>query len=110
MVKYSVENKVRDNTDFDWWYHRVLNIPKRLISKSRSNQNRYVWVGYKNEIKLPNTYEHDILPDKEAGNSIWQGAIDKYISKIKVALELMKKGEKPPPGYKKIIGHGIFVL
>ena len=109
VAKYAVDNQVAEEPAFDWWVHEVLRRLKRLVSKARKNQKRhFTRVGYKYGIEMPRDYNHALELDKKNGNDLWQKALEKERSKVKVAMKFLKDGERPPPGYKKITGHWVF--
>ena len=46
--------------------------------------------------------------DSKNGNYIWCDAIDKEMSNLKVAFDILHDGREPPVQYKKTRGHMIF--
>ena len=48
--------------------------------------------------------------DKEAGNNLWQTAIEKEWKNSRIVFKLLERGEPPPVGFKDITCHLIFDL
>ena len=106
VAQYAVQNKIDYEPAFDWWAKECLKRSKRLIGKARSRS--YKRSGFKYGIMVPMRVNEAMQLDKDNGNDLWQKAIEKERAKVKQALKFLPKGDKAPPGYKKITGHWIF--
>ena len=63
---------------------------------------------HKYGIEVPTLVAHALEIDKRNKNHKWRDAIDKEMSNITVAFDILPPGKLPHPGYTKASGH--FVL
>ena len=52
--------------------------------------------------------EEALALDKANGNTLWRDALNKEMTNLQVAFDILPEGSTPPPGYKKASGHIIF--
>ncbi|MGH7954509.1 MAG: reverse transcriptase domain-containing protein, partial [Gloeomargaritales cyanobacterium] len=107
VAEYAVANRIDDEPAFDWWVRIILKRKTRLIKASISRHRR---VGYKFGIRIPETTEEALRFDQEDGTSLWRDAIKKEMAGVKVAFDVLEKGAKPPPGYKRIPLRMVFTV
>ena len=46
--------------------------------------------------------------DEVNGNDLWRKAINREMTNLRVAFDILEEGEPTPPGYSKSSGHMIF--
>ena len=56
-------------------------------------------------IKIPMSIAEAKNLDHENGNDLWEKAIDKETNGVRVAFQLLNKGDKPPIGSKSFKYH-----
>ncbi|KAI2495111.1 Reverse transcriptase (RNA-dependent DNA polymerase) [Fragilaria crotonensis] len=70
--------------------------------------NRYHKRTHKFGIEVPKTWDDCLRLDKEAGNTLWQDAVRKEMSKVRIAFQIIGDDENPPPTYQEIRCHLVF--
>ena len=112
LAEYAVSNKLLDEPAFAWWAKDVLRRRNRIISKVKS---RYWKTTHKFGFKLPHSVEEALLIDEETATDHWRRAIEKEMSKVRVAFERWDDGTveearqgKKLVGYQEISCHMVF--
>ena len=103
LAEYAVANKLLEEPAFAWWAKDVLRRRNRIISKVKS---RYWKTTHKFGFKLPHSVEEALKIDEETETDYWRKAIEKEMSKVRVAFERWDEGtlEEARSG-KKLIGY-----
>ena len=57
---------------------------------------------------VPTSVKHALQLDKSNGNDLWKKAIEKEVSKVRVAFKLLEDGKPPPVASKLIKYHMVF--
>jgi hypothetical protein len=105
IAEYCRDHGLQDLPGLSWWVPYTLRKARTVASITKNNRT------IKREkygVQLPRTVEDALSLDKKNGNNLWREAIDKEMSNIQVALEILPKGKRPNPGYKQIRCHIIF--
>ena len=104
VAEYAVANKISEEPAFAWWVHTCLRKRHRMINKVKK---KYWRTAHKFGIRPPKSCDEAIQLDKENGNTLWQDARRKEMSKAKVAYkgtghtpEEVRAGQVP-----ELIGH-----
>ena len=114
VAEYSMTNKIASEPAFNWWVHDVLRKRNRIISKVKS---KYWKTTHKFGVRVPKTVEEALAIDDETGTDLWKKALNKEMSKVKVAWksddryspEQVRTGKAPELiGYQEIKCHVIF--
>ena len=114
LAEYAVANRIVDEPAFKWWVPHVLRRRNRIISKVK---RRYWRTTHKFGIRLPKSVEEALLIDRLTGTDYWRKAINKEMSKVKVAWKLhdghtpeqVRNGEAPElTGFQEIGCHLVF--
>ena len=112
LAEYAFSNKLLEEPAFAWWAKDVLRRRNRIISKVKS---RYWKTTHKFGFKLPHSVEEALKIDEETGTDYWRNAIEKEMSKVRVAFERWDNGTleearsgKKLVGYQEIGCHMIF--
>jgi hypothetical protein len=56
-------------------------------------------------VPIPATVEEALKHDRANGNTLWHDAIEKELKNVRIAFELLRDGDRPPPGSKCIPYH-----
>ena len=59
-------------------------------------------------IEIPMSVENTYEIDTKNNNDLWQKEIDKEMTNVGVAFQVLEEGEKAPPGWSKASGHIVF--
>ena len=114
MAEYAVANGIDDEPAFNWWVQYVLRKRERSISKVKA---KYWRTTHKYGVRMPKSINHAMILDRENDNHFWENALNKEMSKAKVAYEEVKgctkeevrKGEvNSLKGFTEIRCHVIF--
>ena len=115
LTEYTVANWIEDEPAFNWWVSHTLRKHNRIISKVKS---RYWRTTHKFGVKLPKSVEEALEIDRLTGTDLWAKAINKEMSRIKVAWKKYEDNitpeqvrKKKPPGlngYQEIGCHTVF--
>lgn len=111
VAEYALANGIAEEPAFRWWVPSVIKKKDRLIGKVKS---KYWRTTHKFGIRIPKTVEEAYRLDQETGTDYWTKAINKEMSKVRVAFEKslipvdeMRTG-KARPGYQEIKCHWVF--
>lgn len=105
VAEYAKARGIDDEAAFAWWVDFTLRKRDTIVSAVNARVRK---VTHKYGIELPSTHEEAMALDKKNGNTYWRDALYKEMGNVGVAFEILKRGEKPPPGWKKSSGHIIF--
>jgi hypothetical protein len=90
---------------FAWWVPYTLKKRQRIISRVAT---RYERRNQKFRIDFPKTVQQALQIDKNTNTNHWEQAIQKEMAVIRLAVELLDRGQKAPIGYQRIPCHMIF--
>ena len=89
VAEYCREHQLIDEPAFAWWAPYALCKRNRIISKVKS---KVLKKHMKYGVKVPRTVREALILDQENGNTLWQDAIAKEMSNVKVAFDIHEKG------------------
>jgi hypothetical protein len=76
-------NRIAAEPAFKWWVSNTLRKRNHIISKVKK---KCWWMTHKFGCKLPHSVEEQALEiDRQTGTDHWQRALNKEMSKVKVA-------------------------
>lgn len=104
-AEYAKARGISDEAAFAWWVPYTLRKRDTIISAVHA---RVKQATHKYGIEVPTSIEHAKKIDELNGNTFWQDAIAKEMANVKVAFEILRKGEVSPPGWTKSSGHLVF--
>jgi hypothetical protein len=84
VAEYAVANRIAEEPAFKWWVSHVIKKRNRIISKVKS---KYWRTTHKFGIRLPHSVEEALEIDKQTKTEFWRKALNKEMSKVKVAWE-----------------------
>jgi hypothetical protein len=105
LADYAVAQGIDNEPAFAWWVPYTLKRRNRIIA---SVNNRYHKRTHKFGIEVPKTWDDCLRLDKEADNTLWQDAVRKEMSKVRIAFQIIGDDENPPPTYQEIRCHLVF--
>ena len=113
LAEYAVAQGIQDEPAFHWWVDFVLKRRNRRINQVKK---KYWKTTHKYGVRLPKSVEEAIRLDKENGDTQWQDAIKKEMSKANVAYvpvegvtaEGARRSEGELIGFQEIKCHLIF--
>ena len=82
LAEYAVANRIAEEPAFKWWVSNTLRKRNRIISKVKK---KYWRMMHKFGCKLPHSVEEALEIDRQTGTDHWQRALNKEMSKVKVA-------------------------
>ena len=82
VAEYAVANRLTEEPAFKWWVSNVIKRRNRIISKVKS---KYWKTTHKFGIRLPKSVKEALDIDRATNTDFWRKAINKEMSKVKVA-------------------------
>jgi transcriptional accessory protein Tex/SPT6 len=82
LAEYAVVNQIVEEPAFKWWVSNTLRKHNHIISKVKK---KYWQMMHKFGFKLPHSVEEALEIDRQTGTDHWQRALNKEMSKVKVA-------------------------
>jgi len=104
VAQYARDSGLVDEEAFNGWVNYTLKKGDRIISKVKAKLTRSEKYG----ITIPRSVKEAMALDQSSGTRYWSGAIEKELRNIKVAFEVLGKGESAPQEYQFIRCHFIF--
>lgn len=105
-AEYAVNNKLEHQPAFAWWVGAVLRRRDRIIISA--TKKRYHKRTHKFGIELPKTVKQALEIDRRTGTTYWRDALQREITNVKVAFDVLDDSDELPPGYQQIDCHMIF--
>jgi hypothetical protein len=105
LAEYAVTRGIDNEPAFAWWVPFTLKRRNRIIAAVNS---RYHKRTHKFGIEVPKTWDDCVRLDAENGNTLWQDAVRKEMSKVRVAFQVLDDDETPPPTFQEIRCHLVF--
>ena len=82
LAEYAVANLIDDEPVFKWWVPYVLRRWKRILAKIKK---KYWQTTHKFGVEMPHTCDEALKLDRVTGTDFWAKAIEKELSRVKVA-------------------------
>ena len=105
MAEFAVAHKIDKHTNFHWWDPYTLRKRDTIVYDVNACVKR---VTHKYGIEVPRTVKEFLAFDDHRGNHLWQDVLDKEMSKLRVAFDILDENQHDPPGYSKASVHIIF--
>jgi hypothetical protein len=105
VAEYAVAKEIHNEPAFAWWVEWTLKRRDRIVASVNSRTLKRT---HKFGIAIPRNVEEAHRLDKENGNTFWAMAIHKEMTNVRVAFNILQKGQVVPVGYQFIRCHGIF--
>jgi hypothetical protein len=93
-------NKLDQEPTFAWWVPHTIKHRDTIIDalKSASYAKKVLKFG----LEIPTSIQHVLEIDRETGTDFWQKVIANEMLHIQAALNILRKGTKPPIPYHMI--------
>jgi hypothetical protein len=104
-AEYVCAKRIDKEPAFIWWVPYTLCKRDRIIASVKSRIRK---TEIKYGVELPTSVAHAYELDKKNGNDFWSKAIEKEMSNVGIAFEILEDGQKAPIGWSKASGHIVF--
>ena len=105
LAEFAKARRIDTEPAFAWWVPFTLRKRDRIISAVRARVRR---VTHKYGIEIPTSIEHAYELDRKNGNDFWRKAIEKEMTELGVAFEILDDSTPTPVGWSKQSGHLCF--
>ena len=105
LAEFATARGIAEEPAFCWWVPYTLRRRDRIIA---TVNKRIKKISHKYGVEVPTSIEHAYKIDRANKNTLWRDAINKEMGNLKVAFDILCKGQAPPPGYNKASGHLVF--
>ena len=105
VADYAISKGIEGEPAFAWWVPHTIQRRNRIIAAVKT---RYHKRTHKFGIEIPKTFADCVRIDTQNGNTLWQDAVRKEMSKVQVAFQTLEEGANPPPTFQEIRCHLIF--
>jgi Reverse transcriptase (RNA-dependent DNA polymerase) len=105
VADYATAKGIDAEPAFAWWVPYTHKRRNRIIAAVTS---RYHKRTHKFGIEIPKTFDDCVRIDKQNGNTLWQDAIRKEMTKVRIAFQALGDEESVPPTFQEIRCHLIF--
>ena len=105
VAEYAKARGIHDEPAFAWWVPYTLRKRDVILSAVKHRLRKQT---HKYGIEVPTSVEHAMEIDAKNGNHFWRDAINKEMTNVGVAFEVLHDGKQPPPGWTKASGHLVF--
>jgi hypothetical protein len=105
VAEYAVAHGIAEEPAFSWWVPFTLKKREAIVS---AVNKRYKTRTHKFGIRIPKSVNEALEIDRESGNSLWEQAIQKEMTNVRVAFRILDEDQKVPPGYQYMACHIIF--
>jgi hypothetical protein len=105
VAEYAISNNIDGEPAFSWWVPNAVRNRDAIISamKVRSNSRTH-----KFGIRIPMSVREALEIDRSNGNTLWEDAIQKEMTNVRVAFRILDDDQKIPPGYQYMECHLVF--
>ena len=84
VAEYAVASKIDEEPAFKWWVSKMLRKRQAIVAKVK---RRYWRTTHKFGVELPHSVEEAYKLDEKNNNNYWRVAIEKEMSRVRVAFE-----------------------
>lgn len=105
-AEYAIAQSIHNEPAFAWWVPVIMRQRKRMISRMKLSHR--IRKKTKFGVIIPDNIEETRRLDIENGNNLWEEALRKELTKVKIAFLLLEDNEATPVGSKLINYHLIF--
>jgi hypothetical protein len=95
VAQYAVDNKIESEPAFAWWVKDTLRQRDRAISKVKT---KYWLRTHKFGIEVPKRVKEALEIDKATGTNLWRHAIEKEMTNVQPAFQILEDDEVVPEG------------
>ena len=107
VAEFARSRDIADQPAFAWWVPYTLRKRDIILSKMKARIRK---TNRKYGIEIPTSIEHANELDRKNNNTMWRDALNKEMTNVGVAFEILSEGKKAPPGWRGVTGHLIWDL
>ena len=86
-AEFAISRNIQDEPAFSWWVPYVMRKRDRIISFVNSRVKK---VTHKYGVAIPNSVEECYRLDKQNGNTLWRGALNREMNNLQVAFDILQ--------------------
>ena len=102
VAEYTVAPKIDGEPAFKWWVSKTLRKRQAIVAKVKS----WYWrTTHKFGVELPHSVEEAQKLDKKKDNNYWRAAIEKEMSRVRIAFEKWTGGNTLEEAKWKLVGY-----
>ena len=102
VAEYAVVSKIDGEPAFKWWVSKTLRKRQAIVTKVKS----WYWrTTHKFGVELPHSVEEAYKLDEKNNNNYWRAAIEKEMSRVRVAFEKWTGGNTREEAKRKLVGY-----
>ena len=105
VAEFAKARGIADEPAFAWWVPYVLRKRDTIISLVKARVRKTT---HKYGIEIPTSIAHAYELDTKNGNDFWKKAIEKEMSNVGIAFEILDDSQPLPVGWSKQSGHLVF--
>ena len=105
LADYARARNIDKKPAFAWWVPYTLRKRDVIISSMKARVRK---VTHKYGIELPRDVGHALWLDQKNGNDFWAKSLEKEMTNVGIAFEILGDSETAPHGWAKQTGHIIF--
>ena len=105
VAEFVVAQGLHDEPAFLWWVPYTLKHHACILAAVNKRHHKQT---HKFGIEIPKTYDDCVRLDQQNGNTLWQDAICKETSKVKVTFWILNDGESVPPTFQEMRCHMVY--
>ena len=105
VAEFVVARGLSNDPAFEWWVPYTLRKRDKIVSSITTRLRK---ITHKYGIEIPSSIDQAQKIDSGNGDSLWNQAITKEMTNVKVAFEILKKNEAIPDGWTRSSGHLVF--
>ena len=102
VAEFATAQGISEEPSFIWWLPYTLRRRDRIISTVNKCIQR---MSHKYGVEIPTSVEYSYKIDTDNGNHLWRTAINRKMENLRVAFNILHKGQIPPQGYIIASGH-----
>ena len=102
VTEYAVASRIDEEPPFMWWVSKTLRKRQPIVAKVKS---RYWRTTHKFGVELPHSVEEAYKLDEKNNNNYWCTAIEKEMSRVRVAFEKWTGGNTREEAKRKLVGY-----
>ena len=105
VAEFAKSRGVEKEPAFAWWVPYTLRKRDVIISAVKSRVRKAT---HKYRVEVPRSVKHAYEINKRNGNNLWTKAIEKEMSNVGIAFDILDEGSQAPICWSKESGHLIF--
>ena len=105
VAEFAMAHGIDKEPAFRWWVPYTLRKRDIIVSAVKTRAKKTT---HKYGIEIPRSIAHAQELDSQNGDTLWMDALQKEMTNVGIAFEVLHDGVMAPPGWKKVTGHLIW--